>query len=75
MHKTFWFENLRGKRPLGIPRHRWEDNIRIDLREVGCEGVNWINVAQDRDQWRAVVNKVRDVRVLYKGGGGSSLTS
>jgi hypothetical protein len=46
------------KRPLERPRHRWEDNIRIDLREIGWEGVNWINLAQDWDQWRAVVNTV-----------------
>ncbi|KAJ4441711.1 hypothetical protein ANN_11569 [Periplaneta americana] len=44
-----------GKRPLGRPRRRWEDNIKIDLREVGCDGREWINLAQDRDQWRAYV--------------------
>ena len=45
-----------GKRPLGRPRHRWEDNIRMDIQEVGCEGMDYIKVAQDRDKWRALVN-------------------
>jgi hypothetical protein len=45
-----------GMRPFGIPRHRWEDNIRMDLREIGWEGVNCIHVVQNRDQWQAVVN-------------------
>jgi hypothetical protein len=41
-----------GMRPLGRPGHRWEDNIRMDLREIGWEGVNWINLSQDRDPWQ-----------------------
>jgi hypothetical protein len=45
-------------RPLGRPRRRWVDNIKIDLREIGWDGMNWIDVAQDRDQWRALVNAV-----------------
>jgi hypothetical protein len=53
-----------GKRPLGSPRHRWEDGIRMDLREIGLEGVEWIRLAQDRDRWRAVVSAVMDLRVL-----------
>ena len=52
-----------GKRPLGRPRHRWEDNIKMDLREVGCGGVDWIELAQDRDRWRVVVNAVMKLRV------------
>jgi hypothetical protein len=52
-----------GKRPLGRPRCRWEDNIRIDIREIVWEGVDWIHLAQDSDQWRAVVNTVMDLRV------------
>jgi hypothetical protein len=45
-----------GRRPLGRPRHRWEDNIRMDLREVGCGYVDWIELPQDRDRWRALVS-------------------
>ena len=40
-----------GKRPLGRPRHRWEDNIKMDLQEVGCVGMDWIRLAEDRDRW------------------------
>jgi len=47
-----------GKRPLGRPRHRWEDNIKMDLQEVGCGGTDWIELAQDRYGWRALVNAV-----------------
>jgi hypothetical protein len=47
-----------GKRPLGRPRRRWEDNIRMDLREIGWEVVDWMHLAQDRDQWLALVNTV-----------------
>jgi hypothetical protein len=52
----------KGRRPLGRPRHRWEDNIRMDLTDIGCGRVNWIDLAQDRDQWRALVNKVMNLR-------------
>jgi hypothetical protein len=52
-----------GKRPLGRPRRRWVDNIKMDLRERGWDGVNWIDMAQDRDQWRALVNTVLNLRV------------
>jgi hypothetical protein len=52
-----------GKRPLGRTRRRWEDNIRIDLQEVGCECVDWIGLSQDRDRWRALVSAVRNLRV------------
>jgi hypothetical protein len=51
------------KRPLGRPRHRWEDNIKMDLREIGIDGANWIQLAQDRIQWRAFVNTVMNLRV------------
>ena len=52
-----------GKRPLGRPRHRWEDNIKVDLQEVGGGGGNWMELAQDRDRWRALVNTVMNFRV------------
>jgi hypothetical protein len=52
-----------GKRPLGRPRRRWEDNVRMDLREIGWGGMDWIDLAQDRDQWRALVNTVMNNRV------------
>jgi hypothetical protein len=53
-----------GKRPLGRPRCRWVDNIRMDLREIGWGGMDWIDVAQDRDEWRALVNTAMNLRVL-----------
>jgi hypothetical protein len=53
-----------GKRPLGRPRRRWEDGIRMDLREISFGGVDWIRLAQDRDRWRAVVSAVMNLRVL-----------
>jgi hypothetical protein len=52
------------KRPLGRPRRRWEDGIRMDLREIGWRSVDWIQLAQDRDRWRAPVNAVINLRVL-----------
>jgi hypothetical protein len=53
-----------GKRPLEGPRRRWEDGIRMVLRETGLGGVDWIRLAQDRDQWRAVVSAVMNLQVL-----------
>jgi hypothetical protein len=53
-----------GKKPLGRPRRRWVDNIIMDLREIGWDGVDWIDMAQDRDQWRALMNKVLKLRVI-----------
>ena len=52
-----------GKRPLGRPRGRWVDNIRVDLQEVGCRYVDWIGLAQDRDRWRTLVSAVMNIRV------------
>jgi hypothetical protein len=52
-----------GKRPFGRPRHRWEDKIKVDPLEVGCGGMDWIELAQDRDMWRAFVNAVINIRV------------
>jgi hypothetical protein len=52
-----------GKRPLGRPKRRWVDNIKIDLREIGWDGMDWIKLAQNRDQWRALVNTVMNLLV------------
>ena len=57
-----------GKGPLGRPRRRWEDNIKMDLQEVGCGGMDWIDVAEDRDRWRTLVNAVMNFRVPYNVG-------
>jgi hypothetical protein len=51
-----------GKRPLGRPGRRWEDNIRMDLLEIGSGGMDWINLDQDRDQWSALVNTAMNLR-------------
>jgi hypothetical protein len=51
------------KRPPGRPRRRWEDNINMDLREIGWGGVSWIDLAQDMDQWRALMSTVMNLRV------------
>ena len=51
-----------GKRPLGRPRRRWEDNIKMNLQDVGCGGTDWIDLAQGRDGWRALVNAVMNLR-------------
>jgi hypothetical protein len=55
--------NPEGKRPLGRPRRRWVDNIKMDFKETGWDGGDWIDLAEDRDQWRAVVNAVMNLRV------------
>jgi hypothetical protein len=52
-----------GKGPLGRPRRRWVDNIKIDIGEIGWDGVDWVNLAADRDTWRALVNTVMNLRV------------
>jgi len=52
-----------GKRPLGRPRHRWEDNIKMDLQEVGCGVMDWMKLAQHRDRWQALVNAVMTLLV------------
>jgi hypothetical protein len=56
-------EKPEGNRPLGIPRRRWEVNIRMDLQEVGCGGMDWIGLAEDRYRWREIVNAVMNLRV------------
>jgi hypothetical protein len=52
-----------GKRPLGRPRSRWENNIKMDLQEMVCGGMDWIKLVQDRDRWRALVNAIMNLRV------------
>jgi hypothetical protein len=56
--------NPEGRRPLGRPRHRWVDSIKMCLREIGWDGMDWIDVAQNREQWRALLNTVINFRVL-----------
>ena len=63
MHTGFLVGKPEGKRPLRIPRSRWEDNIKMDLKELGCGGMDWIELAEDRDRWRALVNAVMNLRV------------
>jgi hypothetical protein len=60
--------NPEGKRPLGRPRRRWVDNIKMDLSDVGWDSMDWIDMAQDRDHWRAIVNTVMNLRVLLNAG-------
>jgi len=62
-----------GKRPLGRPRHIWEDNIKIDLQEVGCGGMDWIELVQDTNRWQTLVNAVMNLQVPQNSG--SFLTS
>jgi len=57
-------EKTEGKRRLGRSRRRWEDNIKKDLQGVGCRGMDWVDLALDRDMWRALVNAVMNIRVL-----------
>jgi hypothetical protein len=57
-----------GRRPLGRPRRRWQDNIKTDLQDVGCGGMDWIELAEDRDRWQALVTAVKNFRVLQNAG-------
>jgi hypothetical protein len=66
MHIGLWWETQ--KEPLGRPRRRLEDNTRMNLREIGWGGMDWIDLAQDRDQWRALVNTVMNLLVPYNFG-------
>ena len=59
----FWWGNLRERDHFGRLRRRWEDNIKMDLQEVGCGDMDWIELAQGRDRWRALVNAVMNLRV------------
>ena len=60
---VFWWGNLR-ERPLDRPRRKWEDNMKMDRQGVGCVGMDWIELAQNKDRWRALVNAVINIRVL-----------
>ena len=62
-YTEFWWEKSEGKRPLGRARRRWENNIKMDLHEVECRSMDWIEVTQDRDTWRAFVDSVMNHRV------------
>jgi hypothetical protein len=63
MHIKFWSGKPEGTRPVGRPRRRWEGNIRMDLRKIGWEIMDWIRLAQDIDQWWALVDTVMNIRV------------
>jgi hypothetical protein len=63
MHTKFWLENLKGRDYSEEYECRWEDNSRMDLREIRCEVMDWIHLVQDRDQWRALVNTMMKLRV------------
>jgi hypothetical protein len=60
---VFLLGESEGERPLGRSRRRWEGNVKTDLQEVGCGGMDWIDLAQDRDRWRALVTAVMNIRV------------
>jgi len=62
-YSGFWWWKPEGKRPLGRPRRGLDDNIKMDLQEVGCGGMDWIELTWDRDRWLAVVNAVMNLRV------------
>jgi hypothetical protein len=66
MHVGFSWENPERKRPLGRPRRRWEDNIKMDLREIGWDSMDWIDLAQDRDHCTALANAVMSLRGFIK---------
>ena len=63
-----WWGKPEGRRPLGRPRRRWVDNIRMDLQEVGCGYMDWIGLAQDRERWRTLVSAVMNLRVPWNAG-------
>jgi hypothetical protein len=62
---SYLIETSGGKRPLGRPRRRWQDNIKMDIMDIGLEGVDWIHLSQDRDQWRTLVNTAGLMKARY----------
>jgi hypothetical protein len=62
LHRVL-MEKHKGKKTHGRSRHKWDDNIKMDLQEVGCEGMDWIELAQDRNRWWALVNAVINLRI------------
>jgi hypothetical protein len=69
----YWWETPESKRPLGRPRRSWVDNIKMDLREIGWDGMDWIDLVQDMDQWRALVNTV--INFMFPQNAGNFLSS
>jgi hypothetical protein len=63
MHIGYWWESQKKREPLGRPRRRWVDNIKMDLGEIGWDGRDWIELAQDRNKWRVLVNTVMNLRI------------
>jgi hypothetical protein len=63
MHIGYWWESQKEKSPLGRPKCKWVGNIKMDLREIGWCGMDWIDLAQGRDQWMALVNTVMNLRI------------
>ena len=63
MYTGLWWGNLKEKRQLGRPRRRWEDNIKMDPQKVGFGGMDWIDLAQDKERWRTLVNAVMNLQV------------
>jgi hypothetical protein len=63
MHTEFLLEKTRREEPLKRPRHRWDDNIRMNVREIGWEDLDWMDLAQDKSQWQALVNVVMNLWV------------
>jgi hypothetical protein len=68
VYTSFWWGKPKGKKSLGRPRCRWEDNIKMDLQEVGWRGMDWIYLAQYSDRWRALVNVVKNFWVSLNAG-------
>jgi hypothetical protein len=63
IRRGYWLESQKERDPLGRPRRRWVNNIKMDLRDIGCDSMDWIDVAHNRDHWRALVNRVMNLRV------------